>query len=148
MTIPTEDHEQEVLARWLDSVGVLWMHPPNGHVFTSVGGRDRRRFAKLRRLRKLGLKPGVVDAIIFTPPPAPSLVKHEIAWRGAALELKRQRGPKGGTSHCAEFTSEEKWWLTNLHWNGWLVPLEDGVPVPLYGAEEAIEWLRTVGGYA
>jgi hypothetical protein len=139
--IPKEAFEQERVAAFLDSINVLWCHVPNGAIFYSQGGRDATRFAKLAKLRRQGVKPGVVDVHIFTRPPArPDL-------RGAACELKRQRGPKGGTAHCAEFTQKEQDWLLRLDSEGWAVPIADDSEevVALYGADEAIGWLEKLG---
>lgn len=99
---PMEEFEQRALAAWLDSrrVGgerVLWTHPPNG------GKRGKATAAKLKRE---GVKAGVPDALIFTPPPA-----HPGA-RGVALELKRQRGGR--------VSDEQEEWLGRLAALGWV----------------------------
>lgn len=97
-----EEFEQRALAAWLDSrrVGgqrVLWTHPPNG------GNRNAVTGAKLKRQ---GTKPGVPDALIFTPPP----VRPDV--RGVALELKRTKGGR--------LSPEQREWLENLDRLGWI----------------------------
>jgi hypothetical protein len=115
--VPTEDAEQLALATWLDLAGMLWCHVPNG------GARAVQYRAKLRRL---GLKPGVPDILIFDPPP-----KHPWA-PGCAVELKRVKG--GRTS------PEQVVWLAQLEARGWRCLVAPG-------AEAAILWLSSAMGY-
>ena len=56
---------QIATATLLDTMGLLWCHPPNG-AFYGGGGASARRGAILRRQ---GLKSGVPDVVIFTPSP-------------------------------------------------------------------------------
>lgn len=94
----TEDQEQAAAAQYLDLIGVLWCHPPNG------GHRNKIVAAKLK---KHGAKPGVPDILIFTPPPkCPQ-------YRGVAIELKRM---KGGV-----LSQSQKDWIYDLTECGWLV---------------------------
>jgi hypothetical protein len=75
--LPLEEEEQERLAEKLDELGVDWFHPPNGGF---------RKITTAKRLRKLGVKPGVPDIVIITPPPAfPGRP-------GTVIELKRLDG--------------------------------------------------------
>lgn len=53
-----EDDFQESTANFLDTLGVLWCHPPNG------GKRNKGVAIKLKRQ---GVKPGVPDILIFEP---------------------------------------------------------------------------------
>ena len=60
--IPTEREEQVKLAKYLDSLGLLWCHVPNeGH-----GGYGKGAQIKGARLRAEGLKSGVPDVLIFS----------------------------------------------------------------------------------
>jgi hypothetical protein len=114
-TKPTELQEHLRLARWLESAGVLWCHPPNGEL---------RAWSVARRLKGMGVKPGVPDVLIFTPPPlAPTA-------RGVAVELKRQ-----GVTACS---AEQKAWMAALKEAGWLAQV-------CAGAEQATLWLESLG---
>lgn len=95
--IPTEDQEQTAVAKFLDLLGVAWCHVPNGGV---------RNKATAGRLKAHGVKSGVPDILIFTPPP---MFPHSI---GVAIELKRA---KGGT-----LSPEQKAWLESLGKHGWI----------------------------
>lgn len=53
-----EAHFQTTVARYLDSIGVLWFHSPNG------GSRNRLEAVSLKRQ---GVKAGVSDVIILEP---------------------------------------------------------------------------------
>ena len=54
----TEDALQIATARLLDSTGLVWTHVPNG------GLRNKIVAAKLKRM---GVKAGVPDVLIFNP---------------------------------------------------------------------------------
>jgi hypothetical protein len=112
---PTEFCEHLALARWLDFTGVLWAHVPNG---------EKRTWSTARKLKAMGVKPGVPDILIFTIPPSmPSA-------RGVAVELKRQ-----GMHTC---TPVQMAWMSELKAAGWAVMLSAG-------AADAIAWLETLG---
>jgi hypothetical protein len=113
---PLEDFEQERLANWLDSRGVLWTHPPNG------GMRNKVVAAKLKRQ---GVKAGVPDVLIFTAPP-----NGPEGCRGVAVELKRAKGGR-----C---TDAQLMWQQMLLAQGWSVAV-------CHGHQEAIEWLEALG---
>lgn len=114
-----EAPHQRALARWLDICGLLWCHVPNG------GDRDARVGAELK---SQGVKRGVPDCLIFTPPP----IMPEA--RGTALELK----PARTEDPYAEPTDEQVEWLDRLRRGGWLT-------VVAHGHSEAIETLRRLG---
>ena len=78
------------IAARLDQAGVVWCHVPNGEK------RDKRTAGKLK---KMGVKPGVPDILIFTEP-------------RCAIELKD--GRRGRLSDA------QKVWRKNLEENGWL----------------------------
>jgi hypothetical protein len=113
--VPSEEAEQLELAYWLDAREVLWAHIPNGgfrHVTTAV------------RLKRLGVKPGVPDVLVFTPPPAyPSA-------RGAAVELKRV--------NVRRASPLQQEWLVAMGAVGWCVKV-------CSGSQEAIAWLLSLG---
>lgn len=108
-----EDKHQVWLANWLDAIGVLWCHVPNG------GKRAKVTAANLKRQ---GVKAGVPDVLIFTPPPIGGYV-------GAALELK---AGKGRTSKA------QRVWLYDLEVHGWATAVAHG-----WVAAQA--WLESLG---
>lgn len=110
-----EAREQRALAKWLDAVGVLWAHVPNG------GNRDKVTGANLKAE---GAKAGVPDVLIFTPPPL-----HPNA-PGVALELKAPEGAKPSDEQMA--------WLERLAAQGWLTAWARGFA-------PAVEWLQSLG---
>lgn len=111
-----ERDEQRVLARWLDHVAVLWCHVANERKTSARAGKA---------LRELGVKRGVPDVLIFTPPPrVPSAV-------GCAVELKRK-------SRDARPTADQREWLANLEAVEW-------VSMVCHGADEAIYRLTQLG---
>jgi len=118
--VPTEQEEHRVLARWLDMHRIVWIHPP-------LGGYRKRIEAAI--LHGLGARAGVPDFLVFTPPAtSPDL-------RGVAIELKRRGREKekgGGVS------PDQTEWMERLTACGWAVRV-------CYGADEAIEWLQSLG---
>jgi hypothetical protein len=81
---PLESEEQKTVADYLKRRGWLWFHVPNGEGLTrSTGGN---MFAKLAKMKAMGVLKGVSDCIILdTPPNFPTA-------KGAVLELKRKDG--------------------------------------------------------
>ena len=73
----TEEQEQACLAQYLDGLGLLWWHTPNG---------GKRGAVTAKKLKGAGVKAGVPDVFI-----ASRLAKHPQA-RGAFVELKRTHG--------------------------------------------------------
>jgi hypothetical protein len=110
-----EDTEQVNLAKWLNMRKVLWTHPPNG------GNRDIITGA---RLKAAGVKRGVPDILIFTPPP-----KHPLC-KGTAVELKKRSG--------GVVSEEQEAWLEMLSGLGWLTTVA-------YGWEHAVQFLKEAG---
>jgi len=108
---PTEEQEMLTLAEYLDARGdLLWCHVPN------------ERHAKpqyLHKLRRLGVKKGVPDALIFT--------QTRDGFVGTAIELKRQYG--------GAVTPEQKQWRLALAAQGWCTEVRRG-------ADEAIELIE------
>jgi len=116
--VPKEDDEQLMLARWLNAAEVLWFHVPNG------GKRNKREAGKLRAM---GVRAGVPDVMILTPPP--NLDPNP---PGVAIELKRSNKALSKVSH------EQKKMIAKMREEGWIVEVA-------YGAEEAKDILRLLG---
>lgn len=111
----SEHSSQMVLARILTRSGVLFTATANG------GHRTGRAGASLR---SAGVKKGVPDILIFTPPPLGGFV-------GAAVELKREDG--GG-----RLSTDQQRWIFALIQCGWFAVVAEG-------HNRAIELLRSVG---
>lgn len=110
-----EHPEQVVVAQWLDRAGIVYCAVPNGgHRHPSVANK----------LRDEGVKPGVPDILIFTPPP------NSPTAPGTALEMKK---PKGG--RLSEDQARWRDLLTALGWE-W----RQG-----NGAAEALKALNALG---
>lgn len=111
--VPTERTEQVKLAKYLDSLGVLWCHVPNeGH-----GGYGKGAQIKGARLRAEGLKSGVPDVLIFDS----CEVQEDgeaLPHSGCAIELKRQKGGRVSES--------QKRWLVDLKRRGWFTAVCNG----------------------
>ena len=99
----SEEQEQVVLASWLDARGLLWCHVPNG---------GQRSKATGSRLKRMGVKAGVPDILIF-------------GRLNIAIELKRADGALSDVSEAQE------WWLEQLEARGWVTMVG-------YGATDAI----------
>jgi hypothetical protein len=92
MYIGKEDNFQKALARYLDSIGVLWAHIPNG---------GSRNVIEATKLKAMGTKKGVPDILIFEP---------KGIYNGMAIELKV------GKNKISEY---QKYWLEELMSRGW-----------------------------
>lgn len=91
--VGSEDNFQGAVANYLDYVGAVYFHPPNG---------GSRNVIEASKLKSMGVKPGVPDLIILDS-------RHGFA--GLAIELKV--GSNNLTSH--QIT-----WLEKLNRLGWL----------------------------
>ena len=112
---PLEDEDQAALAEYLDTLGVLWCHVPNGGV---------RHIATAKRLKRMGTKKGVADNFIFDPPlEFPEYV-------GTVIELKRKQGGK--------VSAEQERWLEGLRRRGWYTAV-------CYGVDDAIAMINHLG---
>jgi hypothetical protein len=121
MTRDDEHTAQADVVRWLESNSVLFCAVPNG---SWLAGDKLRRARQMTKLKAEGLRSGVPDLLIFTPPPAcPGAV-------GAALEMKREGGDKP--------SEKQLWWLDWLGRLGWQCSVQ-------YGAAAAISWLESLG---
>jgi hypothetical protein len=65
-----EDDFQKALAKYLDLKGVIYIHPPNG---------GTRNVIEATKLKKMGVKSGVPDILIFN---------RKRGYSGLAIELK------------------------------------------------------------
>lgn len=111
----SEAHEHTYVAAWLDSHKIFWAHPANGEL---------RHPVVAKRLKRMGVKPGIPDFLIFDKPP------REAGCVGAALELKALDGGKPRPAQ-ADF-------MDNLVQRGWMCGWHRG-------ADAAIRWLESLG---
>ena len=113
--IPTEEQEQLALVQWLELHKIRYTHVPN---------EGKHKVQYRAKQKRLGVKPGVPDILIFDRPPlSPENV-------GVAIELKRQKGGR--------VTPEQIAWLEDLKARGWAVAV-------CQGAMEAIRFLQELG---
>ena len=114
-TNPPEEAEHMALVQWLELHAIRYTHVPNEGLH-KVQYRVKQK--------RLGVKPGVPDILIFDRPPlSPENV-------GVAIELKRQKGGR--------VTPEQIAWLEDLKARGWAVAV-------CQGAMEAIRVLQELG---
>lgn len=117
LSVPTEEQEQRWLAEYLDALGLVWWHTPNG------GQRDVR---VARKLAGQGVKPGVPDVVIVSRPP----LRPDA--RGVAIELKRREG--------GVVSALQRQMIQRLEGEGWLCLISKGW-------EMAAEWLARECGW-
>ena len=87
-----EDDLQMAVAKYLDSIGVLWCHVANERKTSPQAGA---------RLKKKGVKSGVPDCLIFEP---------RSDHNGLAIELKVDKNKP---------TDNQRKWLNALGYNNW-----------------------------
>ena len=106
-----EDGIQKAVADTLDAIGVLWCHVPNG------GKRD---LLEAKKLKAMGVKPGVPDIMIFDPPPASPIcgLCHNPVARGTFIELKTDKGVTSPDQHE---------WIRRLLGLGWVGGIGMGI---------------------
>ena len=81
---PYEEDDHIALAELLDYAKILYFHPANELIVKGLPEKARWRI--LKKLKKMGMKPGVPDFVILTRPPnIPDA-------RAVFLELKRREG--------------------------------------------------------
>ena len=104
----TRKHDEQDLqvsvAQLLDSIPIFkdkWCHVPNG------GARDAKEGA---RLKKMGVKKGVPDILIF------KMTKN--FYLGFALELKSKTG---------KITADQEAWLLSFKAEGWATEVCDNI---------------------
>ena len=110
----SEAIEQQWLCQWLDEKGIFYCHVPNGEV---------RDWATARKLKRMGVKPGIPDILIFDPPP-------RLPHIATAIEMKAIDG-KPPTKDQAEILAL----LAKRNW----------YPCVAYGHREAIDYLEAAG---
>jgi hypothetical protein len=115
----TEQKIQEALAKHLDDLGILWTATANGGI---------RAKAAAAALKRSGVKRGVPDILIFTPPPSGVGV-------GLAIELKR---PRQGKRPKGRVSDHQRIWMESLRATGWRAEVA-------YGFEHALEILIAAG---
>ena len=113
--IPNEEQEQLALVQWLELHKIRYTHVPN---------EGKHKVQYRAKQKRLGVKPGVPDILIFDRPP---LYPENV---GVAIELKRQKGGR--------VTPEQIAWLEDLKARGWAVAV-------CRGAMEAIRFLQELG---
>jgi len=116
---PSEAEIQKDLVGVIDQARLLWTATANG------GKRDKRTAASLKAQ---GVKAGVPDILIFTPPPSGM-------FQGLALELKR---PQGFGKARGRVSAHQRVWLEELRAIGWRAEVA-------YGYDHAIEILKSSG---
>ena len=92
MYIGKEDDFQKSVARYLDSLGVLWCHVPN---------ESKSKVQYRVKQKAKGLKSGLPDCLIFEP---------KGIYNGMAIELKV------GKNKISEY---QKYWLEELSSRAW-----------------------------
>lgn len=155
----SEDHIQHAVARVLDELGVLWCHVPNEALGDLPGSErrapsgpktldERRRMLRATQLVGAGVKAGVPDVLVFTPPPA------LLAARGVAIEIKTiVNGPSAAQTRWLDGLRSDGWYatcergfeavMTCLGWLGWDV---DGALARCAARGERWDGLRWVRG--
>ena len=114
---PSEHSEQVIVVRKLKSAKIPFCAVPNG---------GRRHRIDAIKLRAEGLRRGVPDLLIFSPPPScPDKV-------GTALEMKRTGATEESLSRF------QKKWIAILEECGWLVLIG-------FGARDALSKLQEAG---
>jgi hypothetical protein len=124
---PREEWEEQAeVCDWLKARRVSYCHVPNG------GKRSGPREGAF--LKRIGVKSGVPDLLIFSAPlrgwQGEALIGH--VPRGVAIEMKRTNGSRSDVS------DNQAAWLKELAAHGWLVHVA-------YGASDAIAWLSGLG---
>lgn len=117
--LPSEDSEQAAVSRFLSKIGAFHCHVPNG------GTRGRVEAARFRRM---GVKAGIPDLLIFDVP-------EGAGFAGVALEMKRRRGGQG---RPAAVTAAQRKAIAQFDQCGWETHVA-------YGAQDAIEFLNELG---
>ena len=115
-SLPEESDEQATVADWLDLYKVFYTATMAGCYLAP---------ATFNRMKRMGLKRGIADLLIFDPPPA-----YGNQFVGVALEMKRK---KGGV-----LSLEQKEWLEKMSQRRWLVHVS-------LGADDAIQFLELCG---
>lgn len=105
----TEDEQQEIVVDYLELMGICYLHIPNE-------GKRSKSYGK--RCKRLGLKKGAPDILIFEP---------RGQFCGLALEMKKDKTCKP--------TKEQICWLQTLKEKGWRCGIG-------FGAKDAIDTIE------
>jgi len=138
--IPTEEQEMMALAGWLDAINALWVHPANEskrptRERMTKGGNVVRYCPQGQRLKRMGMKPGIPDVLIFSAPLSGwnwEIERNHTGIKGVAIELKRKDKSLGRLS------DNQAQWISALRECGWLCNA-------FYGADAAIDYLKSLG---
>lgn len=103
---PPEHYEQVALFRWASLL--VGRHPDLDLMFAVPNGGHRHK-AVAGKLKAEGVKRGVPD--VWLPVPMGR-------FHGLVIEMKKRRGPKGGTNGSV-VTPEQREWLDALHAKGY-----------------------------
>ena len=104
------------VAEWLDRHNILWAHCPN---------EGKHHVSYRVKMKRLGVKPGVPDILIFDP-----MIWNGKPYCGTAVELKKKNGHPP--------TAAQWQWLNDLEARGWCT-------FSCQGADEAIRGLEAYG---
>jgi hypothetical protein len=115
-----ESNEQKEVVKFLES---------KAHSFFAVPNSGHRNKLYAYRLRQEGVKAGVPDLIVITPPPARPNAK------GTVIEMKK---PKELGGSYKNIRPAQKEWLITFGKNGWIC-------IVGFGAKDAIESLIELG---
>ncbi len=112
-----EDHEHITVAHWLTVHGVFFIHVPN---------EGKRSWATGKKLKRMGMMAGVVDFLIFDPPP----LRRVIHPKGTVMELKALDGKKP--------TEKQIQFMYEMESRGYAIGC-------FFGSDAAIKWLESLG---
>jgi hypothetical protein len=110
--VGTENNMQITVARYLDALGVLWMHPAN---------EIKAKPVYMAKRKAIGVKPGVSDILIFEP---------RGKYIGLALELKV------GYNLPSEHQQQ---WMDDLEQRGWRVAWSRSLDEVLFIIDEYLK---------
>jgi hypothetical protein len=110
----TEAQETERVIAWLEQRGIACFGVPNA---------GKRSYGAANALKAQGMRRGVPDIIIVTPPPVGG-------FGACAIEMKKVSG--------GDLRMEQYAWLTRMSANKWAAKA-------CAGAHEAIAWLEELG---
>jgi len=116
-----EDHEHITVAHWLTVNGVFFIHVPN---------EGRRSWATGKKLKRMGMMRGVVDFLIFDPPPRPYGDGKKLHLIGTVMELKALDGKRP--------TNDQVKFMMEMEGRGYAIGC-------FYGSDAAIKWLESLG---
>jgi len=125
-----EAHEHIIVADWLTMHGVFFIHVPMGEkrpgfYKETPDGKKKWISPTGKKLKRMGARAGVVDFLIFDPPPIATGYP-----RGTVLEIKALDGAKP--------TPEQIQFLWDMDARGYAAQW-------WRGSDAAIKWLQSLG---